>query len=370
MNPVETRSPFAVTSERTVEWILSRFARVPEEDRTMAATRVALAVLAIGCVDYFTGTRLSLVVFYLLAVALATAWLGRRGAVLTAVGSMAVRFGADLLATGSDLSQAWIWWNSVASLGVFLLVIWILDALMKFHRQLEQRVRERTAELERETRRRQEVQRELLELSANERSAMGRELHDQLGQHLVGTAMAAQVLAQRLQAQEGHAAQARRIAELLEQGVAQTRQLAHGLLLTHLAPERLVPEFEELAATLRQQHPGVVVEVKAEARGRLRDAGVAAQVFRIGQEAMRNAMRHSGGRLVSLKWEDEADGGLTLEVWDDGRGLPAAEERRGGMGLRIMRHRAEHLGANLQIESGAGGGTRMRCTLPPANVEP
>jgi len=325
---------------------------------------ISVSVLFVGWVDFATGNRLSLAVVYLLPVVLATAWLGRRAGVITAVASMAVRFLADLLTGDSGLDQTWLWWNSIAGLLVCLVVVWILDALIRLHRQLEQRVRQRTLELERETRRRQEVQRELLELSANERSAMGRELHDQLGQHLVGTAMAAQVLAQRLQGQADLSGQARRIAALLEQGVAETRQLAHGLLLTQIEPGRLVAEFEELCSTLRQQYPQVACGMGVRATVQLRDAGTAAQVFRIGQEALRNAFRHSGARRVGLTLDTDDAGRLVLAVVDDGRGLPLPGERKAGMGLRIMRHRAEHLGADLQIETMPGGGTRIRCIFP------
>lgn len=351
--------------ESAVDGVLARLLRPPEEGRRGRTMLVVSAgVLGVGWVDFATGNRLSLAVIYLLPVGLATAWLGRRAGVLTAVASMAVRFLADLLPGDSGIGQTWLWWNSIAGLLVCLVVVWILDALIRLHRQLERRVRERTLELERETRRRQEVQRELLELSANERSAMGRELHDQLGQHLVGTAMAAQVLAQRLQGQEDLAGQARRIAALLEQGVAETRQLAHGLLLTQIEPGRLVAELEELCSTLRQQYPQVACGMGAPTTARLRDAGAAAQVFRIAQEALRNAFRHSGARRVGLALDTDSAGRMVLVVVDDGRGLPDPEGRKAGMGLRIMRHRAEHLGADLQIETMPGGGTRIRCVLP------
>lgn len=365
VDPGNSRPPWP-TSDSAVDGVLARLMRPAEAGRrrkTLAA--VSASVFFVGWVDFATGSRLSLAVVYLLPVVLATAWLGRRAGVITAAASMAVRFLADLLGADSGIAQTWLWWNSLAGLVVCLVVVWILDALIRLHRQLEQRVRQRTLELEQETRRRQEVQRELLDLSANERSAMGRELHDQLGQHLVGTAMAAQVLAQRLQGQEDLSGQARRIAALLEQGVAETRQLAHGLLLTQVEPERLVAELEELCSTLRQQYPRVACGMGVRTAAQLRDAAAAAQAFRIGQEALRNAFRHSGASRVGLTLDTDSAGRLVLTVVDDGRGLPQPGERKAGMGLRIMRHRAEHLGADLQIETMPGGGTRIRCTFPP-----
>jgi signal transduction histidine kinase len=344
--------------------VLARFTRRPAFGRSVAALGIGGCLLAIGWIDSLTGTRMSFVIFYLIPVAVTVAWMGRFAALLAALASVVIRFVADSRDPEASLHDAWLWWNSFGSFVVYLVIVWILDALIRFHRQLEHRVRERTAELEAEVRKRQEVQRQLLDLSANERSAMGRELHDQLGQHLVGTAMAAQVLAQRLNTREENGGrEARKIAELVEQGVAQTRQLAHGLLLTQLEPARLGAEFEELCATLRQQYPHTTCTSEIETRRALADAGLAAQLFRIGQEALRNALRHAKASRVTLRLAEEDDA-LVLSVTDDGAGLPPPEARGPGMGLSIMQHRAEHLGTRLEIESAPGRGTCITCRVP------
>ncbi|MBA3848871.1 MAG: hypothetical protein C0502_02600 [Opitutus sp.] len=358
--PNHTRRPF----DRITGWTLERFTRLPAGSRKVAVLGIAVAVAIIGVLDYATGTRISMVIFYLIPVAVACAWLGRTAGVVTALASFLIRFVADATDNDATLHDTWLWWNSLAGAAVYLVTVWMLDALIRFHRQLEDRVRMRTSELEEETRKRQQAQRQLLELSAGERSAMGRELHDQLGQHLVATAMAAEVLAQRLQGRgETGSTEARKIAELLEQAVAQTRQLAHGLLLTQLPPSRLGSEFEELCATLRQQCPRIACECRVETRLQVADAGSAAQLFRIGQEALRNALRHSGASSVVFTLADEGPD-LVLTVRDDGKGLPSPELRPPGLGLSIMQHRAEHLGARLKIESTPGQGTVITCRVP------
>jgi signal transduction histidine kinase len=172
------------------------------------------------------------------------------------------------------------------------------------------------------------------------------------------------VLAQRLHGRdESGAREARKIADLVEQGIAQTRQLARGLLLERVEPERLKSELEELCAGLRQQFPAVECLAQVETPAELRDASRAAQIFRIAQEALRNACRHSQAKRVTLALRPEGDA-LLLEVEDDGRGLPPEGERREGMGLRIMQHRAEHLGSNLVITAQPGRGTRVMCLVP------
>ncbi|MDP2136484.1 MAG: sensor histidine kinase [Candidatus Didemnitutus sp.] len=352
-----------LSRRRDTSWALTLLTRLPAGGRIAAILGLGCGVLAIGWVDYVTGTRMSFVVFYLGPVALAVSWLGRLSGIITAVASVVIRFVADSTDDAATVHETWLWWNSVGSLFVYLAIVWLLDALIRFHRQLERRVQLRTLELEREVRKRQEVQRELLELSDNERSAMGRELHDQLGQHLVGTAMAAQVLAHKLHGRdEPGGREARKIADLVEQGIAQTRQLAHGLLLTSLDPSRFASELEELCAALRQQYPKVQCRCRIEATPLLRHPAIAAQLFRIGQEALRNAMRHSGATVVDLAVES-TKAGLTLSVTDNGRGLPPAEQRH-GMGLRIMKHRAEHLRGEFNVANQASGGTRVTCVLP------
>lgn len=325
---------------------------------------VTVCTTLVGFIDYLTGTRVSLTLLYLAPVAMATVWINRTAGWLTAVACVVVRVSADLLEAPEAWASVWLWWNAGASLVVYLAVAWILDTLIRLHRELEQRVRARTAELEIETQRRQQVQRELLELSASERSAMGRELHDQLGQHLVGTAMAAQVLVQRLQNKdEVSAREARKIADLVEQGIAQTRQLARGLMLERVDPDRLQSEVEELCAALRQQFPAVNCSVRTASPARLRDPAAVAQLYRIAQEAMRNACRHSGAKHVHLTLDD-LPGKLQLTIEDDGRGLADPEHRTGGIGLQIMQHRAEVLRAHLEITTRPGQGTTVRCEIP------
>lgn len=349
--------------------VLASLTRPAGYRRRSLLTGVAVSLLLIGWADYVTGTRMSFVVFYLVPILMATAWFGRNIGLGTAVAGVVVRFVADSRDDAATLHETWLWWNSTGSLFVYLTMVWMFDLLMQLHRRLEERVRERTLALEREVRKRQEVQRELLDLSGRERSAMGRELHDQIGQHLVGTAMAAQVLAERLQARGEHGArEARQIADLVEQGISQTRQLAQGLLLSYIEPARLESELEELCTVLGQQYPGTELTYLIEGTEAIEDGNVAAQIYRLVQEALRNACRHSGAENVRLHITRCGDE-LELLVEDDGIGLP--EERSGsGMGLRIMQHRAEHIGSFLELSPRPGGGTSVRCLVPLSTPNP
>jgi len=88
----------------------------------------------------------------------------------------------------------------------------------------------------------------------------------------------------------------------------------------------------------------------------------AAQVFRIAQEALQNALRHAEAEHIEVRLEGNGNGTLLLSVADDGRGFdPARRAVRGRrLGLTSMEERAEELGGTLAIESALGGGTRVR----------
>jgi signal transduction histidine kinase len=145
-----------------------------------------------------------------------------------------------------------------------------------------------------------------------------------------------------------------------------------------LAEHGLPSAIGELVSSARQSY-AANVEFRAHPGFVLEDTDKAMQVYRIVQEALTNALKHSRAQRVEVVLTREEGGGgaeLVAEVIDNGRGLPAsanghepaAPARRGGMGLRIMRYRAESAGARLSIEELAPG-TRVCCRIPVANGE-
>jgi signal transduction histidine kinase len=88
----------------------------------------------------------------------------------------------------------------------------------------------------------------------------------------------------------------------------------------------------------------------------------AAEVFRIAQEALQNALRHAEAEHIEVRLEGNGNGTLVLSVADDGRGFdPARRAVRGRrLGLTSMEERAEELGGTLAIDSTVGEGTRVR----------
>ncbi len=93
------------------------------------------------------------------------------------------------------------------------------------------------------------------------------------------------------------------------------------------------------------------------------DESAATDLYRIGQEAVLNAVRHADAQEVQLSVR-MAGPDVELLVVDDGKGFDPLQFARIGMGLRIMRFRAQLLGGYLSVESRPGAGTTVRCRCP------
>jgi two-component system sensor histidine kinase UhpB len=95
------------------------------------------------------------------------------------------------------------------------------------------------------------------------------------------------------------------------------------------------------------------------------DEDVQLVVYRVAQEALTNAARHSGAGRIAVGLR-RSDGGVELEVADDGRGF-AFEQSERGLGIGGMRERALLVGGELTIESRPGQGTTVRLSVPKSN---
>jgi len=357
-----TKSGWNALSER----LLGAFLGQPLPERARAWRLIILLVVAIGLADYVAGTTLSLAIFYLVPISFATGWLGVSAGIILSFVCTIVRVAGDYWIVYPHEFPAQIWWNGPASLAIYLFVVWLLHALLNFRRQLEHKVSERTSALAASVADRQRLQQDLLAVGARERSALGRELHDELGQHLVATAIAAQVLARKLDAK--NAADAHAIVRWIEEGIAKSRKLARGLMRSSIAPERFPQELEELAAASNRGRAQCQLwrkgpEIQASPEE-------CAQLFRIAQEAVANALRHAGAWTITITLISDDDG-LCLMIEDDGCGLPGKTEREAtGMGLRIMHHRAVLIGASFSLLSNEGEGTKVVCRLPRRETPP
>ena len=200
---------------------------------------------------------------------------------------------------------------------------------------------------------RRESARRALAAQEEERIRIARELHDEVGQALTA------VLLQLDRADAGGEA-GERIEEAREAARATLEEVR--AIARNLRPEAL--DDLGLAAAVRQlcndaERAGVLVEREIAADVRL-DPEVEVVVYRVAQEAITNALRHSGGERVRVTLA-RLGGGAELRVADDGRGRGDAAD---GAGLRGMRERAVLAGGVLEVSSPPAGGTCVTLRVP------
>jgi signal transduction histidine kinase len=197
-----------------------------------------------------------------------------------------------------------------------------------------------------------------------ERQRIARELHDDTAQRLAGLMLMLKVAARTADPKERE----ERIEEIREEiGAAAdaVRRIARGLRPPILDEVGLPAALESLVRSLRHAH-GLDIDLAMERPVGRMGADSELATYRIVQEALSNAIRHSGASRVAVSLEAK-DHVLRAEVRDDGRGFatdrPFSDEGQ-GLGLVGMRERARHVGATLEIDSAPGEGTRVRVTLP------
>jgi signal transduction histidine kinase len=336
--------------------------RIERRSRAFFVVAALVVVIAVGLVDYATSREISFSVFYLLALGLATWFVGRGFGFFVSVLSVAVSLAGDLAAGGRYASLLVPFWNASIVLAFYLVVVWLLARLRSLYQELEARVRQRTAALTEQMAERERLERELLEISEREQRRIGHDLHDSLCQHLTGTALAGQVLEEKLTARNmPEAADASKVIELIEEGIALSRKLAKGLHPIEMEADGLMQALEELAATSTELFK-VSCRFECDSPVLIRDAAVSGHLYRIAQEALGNAVKHGKARNIVVCLET-LDNGISLRVKDDGIGLPVLPPKSAGMGLRIMAHRAGMIGATFNAGRDDSGGTVVSCIL-------
>lgn len=215
---------------------------------------------------------------------------------------------------------------------------------------LAARLTEQDAELARSY----DAQKQMLQrqVMLEERQRIVRDMHDGIGGQLLGLMMQ------------------------VRQGGVERQQVEQGLQ-SSIADLRLIVDSMDsaedgLAETLRSFEHRVRAQVEAAGMAFNVSHGLnedtpgpgprpTLQILRILQEAVTNAMRHSGASIIALESRETVDGRIAITISDNGKGLPA--DIKGGRGLTSMRSRATALGGMLDIQ-GSADGTRLTLTVP------
>jgi two-component system sensor histidine kinase UhpB len=198
-----------------------------------------------------------------------------------------------------------------------------------------------------------------LQAQEQERARVARDLHDEVNQSLTGLLLRLEAV--REAAPPELADELADTKALANQAMRELLSLARQLRPTALDDLGLAAAVGGQVEQLARGEIGAELKVE----GELTDLGDDAQlvVYRVAQEALSNAARHSGAGHVAARLARRPDGGVELQVTDDGRGF-AFDEAERGLGIAGMRERALLAGGELTIESRPGHGTTVRLAIP------
>jgi signal transduction histidine kinase len=220
------------------------------------------------------------------------------------------------------------------------------------------RLEARTAELERLSAR-------MLQQHEEERRRLSRELHDETAQ--VFSAVKMQLGALRPSLGEPQRQRLDRALQLVDTGIQSIRNVTNDLRPSLLDDLGLLPALRSLVTECRERS-GLPVTLDAPAALPPISSEAELALFRALQEGLSNVLRHAQARAVHVRLT-AANDAITLDVVDDGRGVPAAAsleqfEREGHMGLAGMRERLAPLGGSVSLARAATGGAHLAIRLP------
>ncbi len=206
------------------------------------------------------------------------------------------------------------------------------------------------------------LEKKILEISERERRQIGHNLHDDLGQHLIGVEALSSLLKQRLEQQNNpEVSLASDIATLMGEAIKKTRDLSKGLCPVDMDAMGLSAALSELQSYI-EKYFNIDCELNYNEQIQILDNTIATNLYHIAQEAVNNAQRHGAATHISITL-DIIDGNIILlSIKDNGKGF-SEQKSDDGLGLSIMSFRASSIGANYTISSSEGKGTEIKCML-------
>jgi signal transduction histidine kinase len=210
-----------------------------------------------------------------------------------------------------------------------------------------------------------ELSARLVEAQEQERRAISRELHDEVGQSLSALLMDLGNLGAVAPGDAELRSHLESIRKLAESSVNVVRNMALLLRPSMLDDLGLVPALQWQAREVSKR-TGMAVTVDAETVADDLPEEHKTCIYRVVQEALQNCARHACARSVRIQVVEES-GRIELSVTDDGQGFDSARTR--GLGLLGMEERVTHLGGRFHLQSDPGHGTRLRIEIPLAARE-
>ena len=199
------------------------------------------------------------------------------------------------------------------------------------------------------------LERQIIAVSEEERSNIGRDLHDDLGSHLTGVELLSKVLQQKLENEVPKmAGQLGTIRNLIRDAIEKTRRLSRGLYPVHVIEYGLESAVEELVVEVQNSF-NVKCTLSCEGDDQQLGSNTATHLHYIIREAVFNAARHGKPENIGV-FMNFTTAGFSVKIVDDGHGFGEKPDEA-GMGFHTLKYRAKAIDAELIIESDEASGT-------------
>jgi signal transduction histidine kinase len=208
-----------------------------------------------------------------------------------------------------------------------------------------------------------EYQLESLRVSEREQNRIGQDLHDDLCQVLAGVSCLMRVFEGRIVARAPEEIESlRELNQQIVDAMHRTRALTHGLFPGRIQIADIRGALLELASQVRTRFK-VIVNTQFAGRFPKHSSAQIIQIYRISQEAISNSIKHGRATQLDVKLEALEDT-MQLTITDDGTGLPKGESATPGVGLHIMKYRANMLGGEVSVMDNSNRGVMVRLRYP------
>jgi signal transduction histidine kinase len=329
-----------------------------QQNKAAAIAVSALCLVTVVIVDCATGPEVSLSIFYLVPGVLTSWAAGRNVGIAFATISSVLWLGVEL-AFGKSYQHTLVPYGNGLLKMVMALFAAFLTAMVREREQalLREMAGRKKAEME------LDLERALAEGIEAEQQRLGKDIHDGLGQHLVSTGFVASMLMTKLK-EKGlpEEKDAQELTGLISDAIGQSRSLARGLFPVKLEAEGLPSALLELTNNITARF-GIACQFESNCSDTNASPGVSANLFRIAQEAVNNAVKHAQPNSVVVKLR-QTRSQLELTIFNDGREYLGSAGSHSGMGLQIMEQRARVIGGKFTIGAGPVGGTMVQCSVP------
>ena len=243
------------------------------------------------------------------------------------------------------------------------------EELCKSRDELELRVKERTALLEKANEELQQIPSKLIAVLEEERKRLASELHDSIGQTLAAIKFWVEMALKFRDSGDANAAlnHLDQFVPILQHSIEETRSIYMGLRPSMLDTAGLLATLEWLRRECMKLYPERHIELEVGIAEETIPKNLKVNIFRIAQEALNNIAKHSKAEWVDISLSMNG-GGIELVVSDDGVGMDLdtiiQTHTSNSLGLTSMRERAELTGGSFSIESASGEGATIRASWP------